>query len=118
MADKKSFSELKKIYDSLDDERKAGLYEYAEFLLSKGGPAKPELIDPVEIPRPENETVVGAIKRLKETYPMIGSMTVFSSASALMTEHMINGRDAVEVINEMEELFEKSHQEWLRTLND
>jgi len=116
MPGKKTTKELINLFESLDDERKAGLFEYAEFLLSKGGPVKREIIEPLDIPRPEQETVVGAIKRLKETYPMIESMAVFSSASSLMTEHMVNGRDLVDVIDEMEALFERSHAEMMKDL--
>ncbi len=54
--------------------------------------------------------MVGAIKRLKATYQMIGSMSVFSEASALMTDHMVKGRDVVEVIDEMEVLFEDAYK--------
>ncbi len=40
---------------------------------------------------------------------MIESMTVFSAASALMTDHMVKGRDVIEVIDEMEILFEQAY---------
>lgn len=116
MSDKKTPKELIALFESLDDERKASLFDYAEYLLSKGGPVKKKIIEPLDIPRPEDETVVGAIKRLKETYPMVESLAVFSSASSLMTEHMVNGRDVVEVIDEMQELFEKSHAELLKEI--
>ena len=114
MSNGKTSKELIKLFESLDEERRASLLDYAGFLLSRSGPVKKKIIEPLDIPRPEEETVVGAIKRLKETYPMIESMAVFSSASSLMTAHMINGRDVIEVIDEMEELFEKSHMELLK----
>ena len=44
---------------------------------------------------------------------MVESITVFSKASALMTQHMMNGRDANEVIDEMEVIFEQAYQELL-----
>jgi hypothetical protein len=97
---------LIEIFETLDAERQVSLLEFAEFLQSKGNLAVKEKPELVEIPRPEKETVVGAIKRLKQTYPMIDSMKVFSSASELMTEHMVKGRNAVEVIDEMEKIFE------------
>ena len=105
---------LLEIFETLDDERQTTLLQFAEFLQSKGNLVNQEIPDPLEIPRPESETVVGAIKRLKETYPMIESMTVFSSASALMTDHMVKGRDAMEVIDEMEALFEEHYQKLLQ----
>ena len=111
MTSKRTPQALAKLYESLDDESRNSLFDYAEFLLSKVGEAPREIGEPVEIPRPEQETVVGAIKRLKLTYPMIESMSVFSSASSLMTEHMVQGRDAVEVIDEMEIIFKRAYRE-------
>jgi len=106
---------LKAIYDALDEGRRESLLEFAEFLRERSGAVvKQEIGDPVEIPRPESETVVGAIKRLKQVYPMIESMTVFSSASSLMSKHMVSGRDAMEVIDEMETLFESAYHELLK----
>jgi hypothetical protein len=105
---------LIEIFETLDAERQASLFDFAEFLQSKGNLVTQELEEPLDIPRPDNETVVGAIKRLKETYPMIDSMKVFSSASELMTEHMIKGRDAVEVIDEMEQIFEQFYAKMLK----
>ncbi len=116
MKSKHTVSELAELFDTLDDERKASLFDYAEFLQSKGGLVTKEIGEPLDIPRPGEETVVGAVKRLKLTYPMIGSMTVFSAASSLMTEHMVNGRDVIEVIDEMEKLFEESFEKLLKDM--
>lgn len=105
----KQSQELVELYESLDDERKASLCDFADFLLAKAGPISREVPAPDDIERPESETVVGAVKRLKLKYHMIDSMTVFSAASSLMTDHMVKGRDAVEVIDEMEILFEEAY---------
>ncbi|HHJ35053.1 MAG TPA: Crp/Fnr family transcriptional regulator [Gammaproteobacteria bacterium] len=101
----KSSTELTDLYEAMDDQRKQSLSDFADFLYAQADPVSREIPPPVEIPRPQKETVVGAIKRLKETYHMVGSMSVFSAASSLMTEHMVKGRDVVEVIDEMEALF-------------
>jgi hypothetical protein len=105
---------LKDIFETLDEERQQSLLDFAEFLQSKGGLVTKEIGEPVDIPRPEQETVGGAITRLKQTYPMIESRSVFSEASALMTEHMINGRDTIEVIEEMQILFHTSYEKLLQ----
>ncbi len=106
-------SRLQRIYQSLTQADQASLLAFAEFLLSRqeSETALKPLATPTDIPRPEEETVVGAIKRLKQTYPMIESMTVFSKASGLMTEHMVQGRDVVEVIDEMEMVFATAYEE-------
>lgn len=111
---KRDFNALKALYDTLDDDARNSLFDYAAFLQSRSAPVVRHPGEPLQIPRQDNETVVGAIKRMKRTYPMIDSMKVFSVASNLMTEHMINGRDAEEVINEIEQLFEQTYQELLK----
>ena len=105
----KSSQDLIDLYQALDDSRKKSLSDFADFLYAQAEPVLKEVQAPDDIPRPEQETVVGAIKRLKATYHMIGSMSVFSEASALMTDHMVKGRDVVEVIDEMEVLFEDAY---------
>lgn len=109
----KSSTELLEIFESLNDARQQSLFDYASYLHSLGDLQNKEISEPEVIERPETETVVGAIKRLKTTYHMVESMKVFSDASALMTEHMVKGRDVVEVIDEMEVLFENAYQKLL-----
>ena len=116
MSQKPDAKNLLNIFETLDAERQSSLLLYAEFLQSKGGLVTKEVGDPEEIPRPESETVVGAIKRLKQTYPMVESMTVFSAASSLMTDHMVKGRDANEVIDEMEKLFDDYYRQLLQDI--
>ncbi len=108
------FTDLRKIFDTLDEERQRSLLDFAEFLQSRGDLKPVEIGEPLDIPRPEDETVVGAIKRLKQTYPMIDSMAVFSEASSLMTDHMVSGRDRVEVIDEMQALFQQAYEKLLQ----
>lgn len=105
----KSGQELVDLYESMDDERKQSLSDFADFLYAQAEPRVKEIPPPEKIERPGKETVVGAIKRLKTKYHMVESMSVFSAASSLMTEHMVKGRDPVEVIDEMEVLFESAY---------
>lgn len=114
MNDKNETTRLLSIFESLNEARKNGLLEYAEFLQAKGDLQTKEVAPAVAIDRPEEETVVGAIKRLKLTYPMVENMRVFSAASSLMTEHMVNSRDAMAVIDDMENLFEEAYQSLLQ----
>lgn len=109
----KSSEALIELYESMADEQKQDLSDFAEFLLEKYGSIIKDIPPPEDIPRPETETVVGAVKRLKLTYHMVESMSVFSEASSLMTDHMVKGRDVVEVIDDMEQLFERAYQNLL-----
>lgn len=106
----KSSQDLIDLYEAMDDNRKKSLSDFADFLYGQAEPIAKEIQPPDDVPRPEQETVVGAIKRLKATYHMIESMLVFSEASSLMTDHMVKGRNVVEVIDEMEILFEDAYK--------
>ena len=110
----KSSQTLVELYESMDDERRLSLCDFADFLYAKADPISKEIPAPDDIQRPEVETVVGAVKRLKTKYHMVESMTVFSAASLLMTDHMVKGRDLIEVIDEMEVLFEDSYNQLLQ----
>jgi hypothetical protein len=86
------------------------LLDYGEFLLARHGtaaPAAPEA--PLAIPRPREESVVLAIKRLRASYPMLDAGELLHEASALMSEHVLRGRAAIEVIDELEALFERHY---------
>ncbi len=112
-SDVKTSQALIDLYEAMDDERKLSLCDFADFLYAKSGPVIKEIPQPEDISRPEQETVVGAVKRLKLRYHMVESMSVFSAASELMTDHMVKGRDVVEVIDEMEVLFEDAYVKML-----
>ena len=116
MSNIKSSKALVDLYESIDDERKLSLCDFADFLYEKSGPVIKEVPAPDDVPRPEKETVVGAVKRLKTQYHMVESMAVFSAASSLMTDHMVKGRDVIEVIDEMELLFEQAYKKLLQDI--
>lgn len=98
-------------YLKLDRSDRESLTAFAEFLVSRSGTrdqssdvrARP--VEPKIIPRPENETVIGAIKRLSETYPMIDRKDLLTETSSLMSAHIMHGRIATEVIDDLEALF-------------
>ncbi len=113
----KSSNALIELYESMDDERKRSLCDFADFLYAKAAPISKEVPAPEDISRPQEETVVGAVKRLKLKYHMVESMSVFSAASSLMTEHMVKGRAVIEVIDEMEVLFEDAYNKLVQENN-
>ena len=113
MSEIKSSQDLIDLYEAMDDERKKSLCDFADFLYGQADPLTKEIPEPEDSARPEKETVVGAVKRLKIQYHMVESMSVFSAASALMTDHMVKGRDVIEVIDDMENLFEDAYKKIL-----
>jgi hypothetical protein len=64
-----------------------------------------EFPTPENIPRPEQENVVKAIKRLTATYPMVPRERLLNETSSLMTAHVIHGKAATVVIDELEVMF-------------
>jgi len=85
------------------------LLAFAEFLAARrpaeGHTAAAPAAEPAHEPRPEDETVIAAIKRLRRTYPMLETDGMLNETSALMAEHTLQGRPAGEVIDALEALF-------------
>jgi len=100
---------------------------FAEFLLSRSAGTPVNRIHdnippvpaatPVEVPqpeaiqRPDDERVVAAVKRLSKTYYMLDKKKMLSVTSDLVTQHILQGRDAAEVIDELESLFEQHYRQ-------
>lgn len=113
---------LAEIVQRLPASRAEALLEYAEFLLLRHSSASTvETPDaksakiplPLDIPRPAEETVVKAVKRLRATYPMLDARKLLNQTSELMTQHVIQGREKTEVIEELEVLFRSHYTRWV-----
>lgn len=95
-------------FRKLEAQQQQMLLEFAAFLQSrtveadKAAEPPPE---PLDIPRPEEESVVKAIKRLTATYPMLAKDKMLNQTSSLMAQHIMQGRAAMDVIDELEEIF-------------
>ena len=106
---------LLKLFRQLSPAQQQGLLDFAEFLAQRGAtPSAAASADgglqPADIPRPEAESVVAAIRRLSETFPMLDKDALLHEASALMTAHVMQGRPAVEVIDELEVVFRRHYE--------
>ncbi|MCP4430025.1 MAG: Crp/Fnr family transcriptional regulator [Gammaproteobacteria bacterium] len=99
---------------SLSPAHQQSVIDFASFLSAQNStePAVEFPLDPELIERPGEETVVGAIKRLKKTYYMLDTDVLLNQASSLMGQHLLHGREARLVIDELEALFEASYQEY------
>ena len=69
----------------------------------------PEIVD---IPRPEHESVINAIRRLTQTYPMLNRDTLINEASGLMARHMMHGETSEDTIDQLEALFKSRYATW------
>jgi hypothetical protein len=99
---------LRRLFQSLPQVERDTLLAFAEFLASR---VETEVVaqEPLAISRPPTESVVAAIKRLSATYPMLDKATMLNDTSALMSQHVLTGRPAAEVIDELEALFAKHY---------
>ena len=97
---------LVELYNRLPEAERKTLLDFAEFLADRAATPQPEVPrQPLDIPRPAEENVVAAMKRLRQTYPMIDHSKLLNEASGLMAAHMMQGRPAAEVIDELEAMF-------------
>lgn len=107
--------ELLALYAKLSEADKRNLTSFGRFLVSQqqaepeADALEPVSKEPLPIPRPVNETVIKAIRRLSETYPMLEKKHLIDSTSVLMSAHVLQGKPAEHVINELELLFEERY---------
>ena len=102
----------------LDAQGREMLLAFAEFLaLRNAGSVEdeaPTLLQHKPLERPERESVVKAIKRLSATYYMLEREQLLDQTSSLMMAHVLQGRDAVSVIDELEIIFSEHYQRYAK----
>ncbi|EHQ51052.1 hypothetical protein ECTPHS_00085 [Ectothiorhodospira sp. PHS-1] len=101
---------LRSLYRGLSAADRETLLAFAEFLAGRAAAAPTSVPAPEPIPRPEEESVIRAMKRLSATYPMLDKACLLNETSQLMTQHVMQGRAAVEVIDELEAVFARHYQ--------
>mgnify|MGYP006909078228 CR=1 FL=1 len=106
---------LTEILARLDEADRQSVLAFAEFLASRKGTdvAPAPAAEPEPIPRPPRESVVAALRRLSETYHMLDKSKVLHESSGLMSQHIMQGRDVVEVIDELEVVFRRHYECYL-----
>ena len=115
--------QLTELFRQLGVSEQTTLLDFAAFLASRtlARPVavniEPEVIpEPKLIERPEGESVVGALKRLSKSYPMLDKTVMLSATSDLVATTIMQGADPVGVIDELEVIFSK-HYEQLKSGN-
>ncbi len=105
---------LLNLFRQLPESEQDKLLSYAEFLFQRAGPQPDGAVEeralPKEIPRPQSETVIAAMRRLSETFHMLEKDELLHEASELMTAHVMQGRPAVEVIDQLEVVFRRHYE--------
>ena len=111
---------LTRLMEGMSQEHKRSLVDFAEFLKQKSQQPQQDLESqekqqPLEQSRPEKENIINAIKRLRASYFMLNTDSLLDETSSLMTQHIVHGRDAVEVTDELERLFDQHYQNYLKS---
>jgi len=108
--------ELCKVYKELDSSNQHALINFANFLATQQLQENPShntneevASSLVNIPRPTQESVIKGIRRLNATYPMLETDSMFDNISKLMTSHIMEGRSAESVIDDLQTLFAQQY---------
>ncbi len=112
---------LAKLLQSLSAEDRKTLLDFATFLQQREQqPAAiaPVLVAPTLTARPQDESVVAAIRRLKQSYSMLASDELLHETADLMSEHLLKGKAAAEVIDQLEQLFADKYARYTATFED
>jgi len=105
---------LTSLFGKLDLNQRHTLLDFAEFLSSKTeSESTAEITTPVIQARPEEESVVKAIRRLSQSYPMLEKSVLLNETSKLMSQHVMQGVKAEEIIDQIENFFVEQYQLYL-----
>ncbi len=105
-----STREILALYRRLPEDKRRVLLDFAEFLAARGATETAPPSRKVELPRPETESVVAAMRRLTASYPMLDKAVLLDAAASLMGAHVLEGRPATDVIDELEKLFRERYE--------
>lgn len=96
------------LIERLDRDGRRTLLEYAEFLASRG--TSPAIAPAIERRAP-GETVLQAVRRLNRSYPRLRRSALLQPVGELLSEHLVDGRAAEEIVAELEALYARTHGE-------
>lgn len=112
---KQSEKKLLNFFRKLSRQDEQTLLSFAEFLAARSqAGVDPDSLTLNKIERPAEESVIAAIKRLSASYPMLDKDKMLTETSSLMTQHVVQGRLAKEVIDELEQLFDRHYDAFLK----
>jgi len=112
---KNKLREIKLLLAQLDEDHQQAIVDYTTFLVQryKINNSRDKGLKPESIERPEQESVIAAIKRLKKTYFMLDTDIILNETSALMGQHILKGREASDVIDELQSIFQSQYEQYL-----
>jgi len=109
---------LLNIYRTLAEPEKKMLSKFADFLQNSSEETIKPLATPVTIEPKKDETVVGALKRLSSSYSMLDKTIMLNKTSGLMAQHVLQGRNKIDVIIELEAVFIEQYEELIKVKSE
>jgi len=104
--------QLQTIYRELPPPEQEMLLAFAQFLQARAAQKAPATPPLQPLPRPDKESVIAAIKRLSQTYPMLDKSRLLNETSAIVTG-IVQNKNVVELIDELERIFARHYQTYV-----
>lgn len=101
---------LLQLFARLAQAERETVVAFAEFLCARIEPDGVSIPEPRRLPRPEQETVIGALKRLSASYPMLDKAKMLNETSGIVAQHVLQGRSAQDVIDNLEHVFQSQYE--------
>lgn len=101
---------LLQLFARLAQAERETVLAFAEFLCARIEPDDVSIPEPQRLPRPEQETVIGALKRLSASYPMLDKAKMLNETSGIVAQHVLQGRSAQDVIDNLEHVFQSQYE--------
>ncbi|MFT7672979.1 MAG: hypothetical protein ACI845_001389 [Gammaproteobacteria bacterium] len=106
--------QLERILKELAPEHQRAGEDYAYYIHQRYKLADSNLDVEVNLPeyveRPQHETVIAVMKRLRNRFPMVNTNKILHEASDLLITHLLQGKTAELVIDKLEILFEAQNK--------
>jgi hypothetical protein len=91
---------LLELFRGMDARGRGSLLDFAEYLAKRVPVPAEQVARP-----PAEESVVQAIRRLNRSHPSLKKHRLIPRVEQLLAAHMVDGRPAAEVIDELESLY-------------
>lgn len=118
MVNKSASEQLLALFETMDVQGQQALLDYAGFLKERHPLKEVISTQSLDIERPAEESVIASIKRLRETYPMLDTAALLHETSNFMMQHVMQGREAKEVIDELEVYFRGQYEKFIQRHSD
>lgn len=105
-----NLDQLQNISETLPDQALKMLSEFAQFLAHKNPPHAVVTQKYQSIPRPDEENIIEAIKRLSKTYPMLDKKVLFQFTSEAMSAHVMQNIPTSDSIDQLEKMFREQYE--------